>query len=153
LLNQSQRQPGTAARGIFCFNILNMKTLKEVKKQITDNLSEMNECVKISKCFEGNYAKKINAERKYKKLSNENELLRKIQMYLEHSPSEKSLQETSLRLKRIIKSKTDQYEYWFHNARPDEVEPKKARYFFNKENGITHLRRQIKTLNIILGQK
>jgi len=127
-----------------------MKNLEEVKKTITDNLSEMDKCAEISKSPEWNYAKKLNAERKYKKLSRENELLRKIEMYLEHNPSEKSLNETRSKFQRIIKSKMDQYEYWLNNVKPDEVELKKARHYFNKENGLTHLRRQIKTLNLIL---
>ena len=127
-----------------------MKSLEEVKKKIAENLSEMDGCIKISKNPEWNYAKKLNAERRYKKLSRENELLRKIDMYLEHNPSEKSLHETRSKFQRIIKSKMDQYAYWFNNAKPDEVEPKKARAYFNKENGLTHLRRQIKTLNLIL---
>lgn len=115
-----------------------MKKLEDVKHEIALNKGYlMREGSKIT-------------DREYNKISRENELLETIARYLETKPSEESLKNTKERFERIIKNKSAQYGYWLGHVKPPEIEDKNAKTFFNKENGLTHLRRQIKTLNLIL---
>jgi hypothetical protein len=113
-----------------------MKNLEEVKKQITDNIR---------------FSSQRNiSEKEYKRISRETGQLRTIEKYLETNPSEEYLKKERARMERILKAKNDQYEYWLKHNKPFEVEPKDARSFFNKENGLNVLKRQLKMVNLIL---
>lgn len=113
-----------------------MKQLKTVREQI-----------KANEKLAG--SKNIPPET-YKKLCRETEQLRTIERYLEHDPSESYLRETKKKYENIIKSKTAQFGVWFSTVKPHDVSDKNAKAYFNKENGLTHLRRQIKMINLIL---
>lgn len=113
-----------------------MKTLTEVKKQIEAN-------IKFA-------AKNTLSEREYKRLQKETDEWQKIKMYLEFNPSEESLVATKELLERISKSLEDQYNVWLRHAKPPEIEQKNAKSFFNKEIGLTAIKRQLKTLDLIL---
>lgn len=113
-----------------------MKTLREVKKQIAQNERAA-------------YQKGI-SDAQYKKIARETENLRIAQKYLETEPSENYLKTELDRLSRVVKAKMDQYDYWFSNVKPFDVEPKDAPAYFNRENGLAHLRKQIKFLQFIL---
>lgn len=113
-----------------------MKTLAEVTKQINCNIQ---------------FAEKNNlSKREYSKLARETEELQNIKRYLEYSPSEESLIATKERLEKISKSLEEQFDTWLKHVKPPEIEQKNARSFFNKEVGLTTLKRQLKTLNLIL---
>ena len=70
--------------------------------------------------------------------------------YLLTNPSQEYLKDTLQKIEAIIASKKSQYEYWCRNVVTDDVPLKQRRTFFNKETGITELKKRVKTLKIIL---
>jgi hypothetical protein len=53
-------------------------------------------------------------------------------------------------MQKIISAKESQFIYWNENVCLQDVEINKRRSLFNKEVGITDLKKRIKTLNYIL---
>lgn len=113
-----------------------MKSIQELKTEISENQKQMSDS-EIT-------------DRKYNSLSKKNELLSSIIMYLETNPKEEFLKADKSRMLKIIASKESQYAYWSSNICPDDVDVKKRRSIFNRELGLTALKRQVKTISYIL---
>ena len=113
-----------------------MKRLEDIQQQIANNLRVATQ--------------KNISEKEYKKINRENEQLRIVELYLETNPSETYLVKERARIEQIVKAKNEQYEYWLKHNKPFEVDPKDARSFFNKINGLNVLNRQLKMINLIL---
>lgn len=113
-----------------------MKNISELKQEILDNQKTMKD--------------EKTTNRKYNSLSKKNERIREIIMYLETSPREEYLKNEKTRMLKIIKSKESEYDYWSGNVCAKEIETKKRKAIFNRENGLTTLKRQIKTISYIL---
>ena len=112
-----------------------MKTLSEVKNEI-----EQIEFADFSKL----------TEREKNRLSKRIVYLKECRNYLESGPKEDFLKSEKDRLKSQLDGKNNQYNYWLKNIAPKDVDPKNLRSMFNKECGLTKIKKQIKTLEFIL---
>jgi hypothetical protein len=86
-------------------------------------------------------------DKNYKKLQKRSLELKNLLLYLEYSPSEAFLLSEKERITNLIKSKESQFSQWSY---PPTVGAKKMRAFFEKEVGISLLKRQLKTIKNIL---
>lgn len=115
-----------------------MKTLIELNSEIEENLKFLSDS-KITK------SKKTSA-------SNRNKFLKQVLMYIELNPNESFLKSEKERISRIINSKESQYKYWSSDVCDKSIEVSKRKALFNKELGITVLKKQLKTINFILSK-
>ncbi|CAM4116816.1 MULTISPECIES: hypothetical protein [Flavobacterium] len=69
--------------------------------------------------------------------------------YLDSNPKEEWLKEQKFLLQCRIKNALSNYEYWVQYCTKESI-PKKQKILFNKENGITRMRQQIRFINFIL---
>lgn len=113
-----------------------MKKIEDLKIVVSENIKLM----KQNKEF----------NRSYTSLSKKNEILKHFIAYLESNPSEEYLKEEKAKMQKIINNKESQFEYWSEHVCLKDVSPTKIRSTFNKEVGITDLKKRIKTLNYIL---
>jgi hypothetical protein len=113
-----------------------MKTVQEINVAISDNVALI----------------KRNGTplRTYKLLAKKNKFLQEIIMYLETNPKLEFLQSERDRLSKLISSKEEQYDYWSRNICDKSLEVKKRKSTFDRELGITNLKRQLKTIKFIL---
>lgn len=117
-----------------------MKTAEQLKEIIAQNR------VVIEKHFNEVPKKEL------KKRIKQNTLLVPIYQYLESKPTEQYLVSEKKRTKRIILAKQEQYGQW-ESINKEPMSPTKKIRLFNKETGLTGLRKQLKTLNFILNDK
>jgi hypothetical protein len=112
-----------------------MKTLEEINQDIRNVELEM---------MDGTTPK-----RRYKTLETKLKLLRQIKMYLETNPSEEFIELEINRINTYISSKQSQFEYWKKNVCPQHVDTNKRKALFEREVGIPHLKKQLKTLKYL----
>jgi hypothetical protein len=113
-----------------------MKQIEELKKEVSENIKLMKQ------------RKEMN--RSYSSISKKNEILKFYIAYLESNPSEEYLKSERIKMQKIICTKESQFNYWNENVYLQDVAITKRRSLFNKEVGITDLKKRIKTLNYIL---
>jgi hypothetical protein len=113
-----------------------MKTVQEINVAISDNVALMKRDGTL--------------HRTYKLLAKKNKFLQEIIMYLETNPKLEFLQSERDRLSKLISSKEEQYDYWSRNICDKSLEVKKRKSTFDRELGITNLKRQLKTIKFIL---
>ena len=113
-----------------------MKKIEELKKEVSENIKLMKS------------RRELNIS--YSSISKKNEMLKFYISYLESNPSEEFLKQDKDKMLKIIKNKEADYAYWLEHVCPQDILPKKRRALFNKETGITELKKKIKTLNYIL---
>lgn len=113
-----------------------MKQIEELKKEVSENIKLMKQ--------------RKEANRSYSSISKKNDILKHFISYLESNPSEEYLKIEKNKMQKIVNAKESQFDYWSENVCSQEVSITKRRSLFNKEVGITDLRRRIKTLNYIL---
>jgi hypothetical protein len=113
-----------------------MKTVQEINGAISDNVALMKRDGTLP--------------RTYKLLAKKNKFLQEIIMYLETNPKLEFLQSERNRLSKLISSKEEQYDYWSRNICDKSLEVKKRKSTFDRELGITNLKRQLKTIKFIL---
>jgi hypothetical protein len=113
-----------------------MKQIEKLKKEVSENIKLMKQ------------RKEMNCS--YRSISKKNELLKYFISYLESNPSEDYLRAEKNKIQKIINAKDGQFEYWSENVCSQDINEIKRRTLFNKEVGITDLRKRIKTLNYIL---
>jgi hypothetical protein len=113
-----------------------MKTVQEINVAISDNATLMK--------------RDETRPRTYKLLAKKNKFLQEIIMYLETNPKLEFLQSERDRLSKLISSKEEQYDYWSRNICDKSLEVKKRKSTFDRELGITNLKRQLKTIKFIL---
>lgn len=116
-----------------------MKTLTELRSEMESNLKYMADST-LTK------SKKTSA-------SNRNKFLKQVLMYIELEPKESFLTSEKERISKIIKAKESQYKYWSSDVCDKSIEVNKRKALFNKELGITTLKKQLKTINFILGKQ
>lgn len=113
------------------------------------NVKKLKVELKKSKKYLANHFNEID-KRTYTKIINRNNQLTEIISYLETKPKETFVRAEKNRLERILASKMEQFTYWQNNICPIEIEGRKQRNLFNKEFGLTLIRKQINTINFIL---
>jgi hypothetical protein len=113
-----------------------MKSLIEIRSEIENN----NKSLLLDSL----------TKKKKTSISKQNKFLREMMMYIETNPREDYLIKEREKLQNIIKSKEDQYIFWSANICDKKVDVNKRRALFNKEIGLIHTKKQIKTLNFIL---
>jgi predicted aldo/keto reductase-like oxidoreductase len=113
-----------------------MKQIEELKKEVSKNISLMKQSKDLG--------------RSYSSISKKNDILKYFISYLETNPSEEYLQAEKIKMQNIISAKESHFNYWSENVCPQDVDITKRRSLFNKEVGITDLKKRIKTLNYIL---
>ena len=113
-----------------------MVKIEDLKKEFSNNIS----LIKQAKDF----------NKSYKSIANRNNELFILISYLETKTKEISLVKEREKLQKIVKSKKSQYAYWNEHVCPANIESKKRRALFNKETGVSELKKRIKTLNYIL---
>lgn len=113
-------------------NVKKLKAeLKQNKKFLANNFDEM-------------------GKHTFNKMVKRNNTLAEIISYLETKPKETFIRAEKNRLERILASKLEQFTYWSNNICPKEIEGRRQRNLFNKELGLTLIRKQINTINFIL---
>lgn len=113
-----------------------MKSLLEIKSEIENN----NKSLLLDSL----------TKRKKTSISKQNKFLREMMMYIETNPREEFLIQEKERLQKFIEAKEEQYVYWSANICDKKVDVNKRRALFNKEIGLTPIKKQIKTLSFIL---
>lgn len=113
-----------------------MKQIEELKREVYDNVQLMKQ--------------RKDANRSYASISKKNDILKYFIAYLESNPSEEYLKAEKIKMQKIINTKESQFDYWNKNVCSQDVSVTKRRSTFNKEVGITDLKKRIKTLNYIL---
>ena len=113
-----------------------MKQIEELKREISENIKLMKQ--------------KKDANRSYASISKKNDILKYFIAYLELNPSEEYLKAEKIKMQKIINAKESKFDYWSENVCSQDVIEKKRRSVFNKEVGITDLKKRIRTLNYIL---
>ena len=113
-----------------------MKNIEDLKKLIAENIKEMKERRLIN--------------RSYSSISKKNEVLRFYISYLETNPNEDYLKSEKAKILNIINQKEANFNYWSEEVCSKDIPVAKRRALFNKEVGITDLKKRIKTLNYIL---
>lgn len=113
-----------------------MKQIEELKREVSENIKLMKQRKDLG--------------RSYSSISKKNEILKYFISYLESNPSEEYLKTERDKIQKIINAKESQFHYWNENVCPQDVSITKRRSLFNKEVGITDLKKRIKTLNYIL---
>ena len=113
-----------------------MKQIEELKKEVSENIKLMKQ--------------RKDANRSYSSISKKNDVLKYFIAYLESNPSEEYLKAEKIKMQKIINTKESHFDYWSKNVCPQDVSITKRRSTFNKEVGITDLKKRIKTLNYIL---
>ncbi len=113
-----------------------MKQIEELKKEVSENIKLMKQ--------------RKDANRSYTSISKKNDVLKYFIAYLESNPSEEYLKAEKIKMQKIINNKESHFDYWSKNVCPQDVIITKRRSLFNKEAGITDLKKRIKTLNYIL---
>lgn len=113
-----------------------MKNIQDLKKEVSENIKLMKQKKELG--------------RSYLSISKKNEQLKYFITYLETNPSEDYLKSERDKLQAIISTKSSQFDYWSKNVCSQEVLVTKRRNLFNKEVGITDLKKRLKTLNYIL---
>ena len=88
--------------------------------------------------------------RGYNTLANRNNYLKSVLLYLETNPNESFIRSEVERLKKLISSKESQYVKWSKDVCPKEIEVKKRKALFNRELGITVLKKHLKNNLFIL---
>jgi hypothetical protein len=113
-----------------------MKQVEELKREVYENIRLMKQ--------------RKDANRSYTSISKKNDVLKYFIAYLESNPSEEYLKAEKIKMQKIISTKESHFDYWSKNVCPQDVSITKRRSTFNKEVGITDLKKRIKTLNYIL---
>jgi len=113
-----------------------MKQIEELKKEVSENIKLMKQ--------------RKDANRSYSSISKKNDVLKYFIAYLESNPSEEYLKAEKNKMQTIVNTKESQFDYWSKNVCSQEVGITKRRSLFNKEVGITDLKKRIRTLNYIL---
>jgi hypothetical protein len=113
-----------------------MKTIEDLKSEVSTNISLMKQ--------------KKEAGKSYTAISKKNEILKYFISYLETNPNAEYLKMERDKIQKIISTKSAQFDYWDKNVCSQEVLVTKRRTLFNKEVGITDLKKRLKTLNYIL---
>lgn len=113
------------------------------------NVKKLKAELKKSKKYLSNHFNEID-KRTFKRIVNRNNTLAEIIAYLETKPKETFIRAEKNRLERILAAKLDQFTYWSNNICPREIEGRRQRNLFNKELGLTMIRKQINTINFIL---
>ena len=113
-----------------------MKHIEELKKEVSENIKLMKQ--------------RKESNRSYSSISKKNEILKHFVTYLESNPSEEYLKSEKIKMQKIVNAKESQFEYWSNYVCPQDIIITKRRSLFNKEVGVTDLKKRIKTLNYIL---
>lgn len=113
-----------------------MKTISQIKSEMLQNVElALNPNLTL---------------RGYNTLANRNNYLKSVLLYLETNPNESFVRSEVERLKKLISSKEAQYVKWSKDVCPKEIEVKKRKALFNRELGITVLKRHLKNNLFIL---
>lgn len=112
-----------------------MKPLKSVIEEITQIESE-------------NFSRLT--EKQKSRLSKRVAYLKECRNYLESEPNEVFVKQEKDRLKSQLDGKNGQYNYWLENIAPKDVDPKNLRTVFNREVGLTKIKKQLKMIEFIL---
>lgn len=127
-----------------------MKTIEEVKNEIDGNMEYLERLhEKISKGVKTSREVKMH-QRDFNRVIKENAILREILMYLQTNPKEEFIISEREKVQKVLASKNFQFTFWVRNCCPDDLPVNKRRSVYNKEQGITILQHQLKTLNLIL---
>jgi hypothetical protein len=113
-----------------------MKQIEELKREVSENIALMKQRKDLG--------------RSYSSISKKNDILKYFIAYLETNPSEEYLKAEKIKMQKIIASKENLFNHWSENVCSQDVSVIKRRSLFNKEVGITDLKKRIKTLNYIL---
>lgn len=113
-----------------------MKKIEDLKKEVSENIALMRQRKELG--------------RSYSSISKKNDILKYFIAYLETNPSEEYLKAEKIKMQKIIATKESQFGYWSENVCSQDVSITKRRSLFNKEVGITDLKKRLRTLNYIL---
>lgn len=113
-----------------------MKKIEDLKIEVLKNIKLMEQ------------RKETNLS--YASITKKNDILKYFVAYLESNPSEEYLKATKIEMQKIINAKESQFDYWNEYVCSKDISVTKRRSTFNKEVGITDLKKRIKTLNYIL---
>ena len=124
-----------------------MKTVDQIKKEITEVIKEMKS---VSENFDFNEKQR---GRETKKLSRKLEILKECKMYLETNPRQEFVNEEKERLTRIIAlyESSERFDSWKRSILVTlKTTPKNIRAYYLKEMGVPDLKQSLKTIEYIL---
>lgn len=87
---------------------------------------------------------------KLTRIENKIEYLRGIKKYLESEPRQEYVEAEQKRLRDMASRIDDRFPAWCKSMAPKDADPKTWRTMFNRETGLTKVKKQLKTIEFIL---